>query len=59
MIPMRPVLRGPLRIRSRIKNSPHYLTASTVVGQSGGRAVTCREIVDIDLGGDSIDKLLS
>ena len=49
LIPVRPVLRGPLRIRSRIKNSPHYLTASTVVGQSGGRAVTCREIVDIDL----------
>ena len=42
-------MRGPLRIRSRIKNSPHSLTASTVVKQSGGRIVTCREIVDVDL----------
>ena len=50
LIPVRPVLKGPLRVRSRIKNSPHYLTASTAVKQSGGRVVTCRQIVDIDLG---------
>ena len=49
LAPVRPVLSGPLRIRARIKNSPHYLTAATVVKQSGGRIATCREVVDIDL----------
>ena len=49
LIPLRPVLKGALRVRSRIKNSPHYITASTVVRLAGGRLVTCREVVDIEL----------
>ncbi len=51
LVPVRPLRAGRLRIRSRIKNSPHYLSASTSVlrGGDGGRLDSCVEVANIDL----------
>lgn len=49
MVAIRPNQVGRLKIRSQLKHSPHVLTASSTVKRSGGRFVTCREIISVDL----------